>query len=63
MKSWRNAANQLPMVVLEDDVILAHNLKDETEFSTYKSQDPSLILLGWNMDSMLRAEFLLVLAS
>ena len=53
---WRLCCNsKLPMVVLEDDVVLANNwymrLKELQEPSS------SMILLGWNLDSMLRAEF------
>ena len=60
MKSWRKCIQiGQPMIIAEDDAILATNLKETLDFLLQgKNQDPSLLLLGWNMDSLLQAEIL-----
>ena len=60
MKSWRKCIQiGRPMIIVEDDTILATELKEKLEtLLQAKSQDPSFLLLGWNMDSLLQAEIL-----
>lgn len=53
---WRMCCNsQSPLVVLEDDVLLA----DDWELQLQQLLHPSagMVLLGWNLDSVLRAQF------
>ena len=53
---WRLCSkSRSPLVVLEDDVVLA----DDWQLQLHKHIHPgaSMMLLGWNLDSMLRAEF------
>lgn len=60
MYSWRMCV-QLgkPMVIAEDDAILASNLKEKLEdLISQKNQPPKFLLLGWNIDSVLEAEVL-----
>ena len=53
---WRICYNsKSPLVVLEDDVILADDWQTRTK--KIINPDSGLILLGWNLDSVLRAEF------
>ena len=53
---WRLCCNsKFPMVVLEDDVVLADSWELELKQLIHTSS--KLLLLGWNLDSMLRAEF------
>ena len=53
---WRICCNsKSPIVVLEDDVILAKNL--DIKLQKLINLDTKMMLLGWNLDSMLRAEF------
>ena len=65
MKCWRKCIQiGRPMIIAEDDTILATNPKETLEFLLQaKNQDPSFLLLGWNMDSLLQAEILTGLAS
>ena len=60
MKCWRKCIQiGRPMIIAEDDTILATKLKETLEFLLQaKNQDPSFLLLGWNMDSLLQAEIL-----
>lgn len=52
---WRMCCNSgSPLVVLEDDVVLADNWQLQLEKLVHP--DVGMILLGWNMDSMLRAQ-------
>ena len=44
-----------PLVVLEDDVILAD--KWQTELEQLLHSSAGMVLMGWNFDSMIRAEF------
>ena len=53
---WRLCCNSgTPLVVLEDDVVLAEGWDQKLK----QLLDPGagMVLLGWNLDSMLRAEF------
>ena len=53
---WRLCCNSgSPLVVLEDDVILADDWQSQLENLLHS--DARMVLLGWNLDSMLRAEF------
>ena len=48
-----------PMIIAEDDAILATGLKDSLEdLLQGEHEDPAFLLLGWNMDSVLQAEIL-----
>ena len=60
MKSWRMCIQTgKPMIIAEDDTILSERLKDNLEILLRgESKDPSFLLLGWNMDSLLQAEIL-----
>ena len=52
---WRICYNsRSPLVVLEDDVVLSDSW---TAARKYSIQDQGMMLLGWNLDSVLRAEF------
>ncbi|WP_161567563.1 glycosyltransferase family 25 protein [Synechococcus sp. BS55D] len=60
MLSWRRCI-QLgePIVVAEDDAILARNLKQELAVILNRNETTSgFLLLGWNLDSLLQAEIL-----
>ena len=53
---WRLCYNKKsPLVVLEDDVVLAGSWK--SQLKKLVNKDTKMMLLGWNLDSMLRAEF------
>ena len=45
----------VPLVVLEDDVVLAKDWK--LQLNQLLNADAGIVLLGWNLDSMLRAKF------
>lgn len=48
-----------PFVVLEDDVVLAQRWQSVlTRLLKEHAYSPELVLMGWNLDSVLRAEFL-----
>ena len=52
---WRMCCNSgSPLVVLEDDVVLADNWQLQLEKLVHPGA--GMILLGWNLDSMLRAQ-------
>jgi GR25 family glycosyltransferase involved in LPS biosynthesis len=56
---WRLCCERnTPLLVMEDDVILASHWKAtlDTLLKTYTGRD-ALVLLGWNTDSVLRAEW------
>ena len=58
MSSWRLCV-QLgkPMVVVEDDAMLAKTLKQNLQMLLQSMSDqPPFLLLGWNLDSLLQAE-------
>ena len=44
-----------PLVVLEDDVFLAPDWHEQLKSLLHPGR--GMVLLGWNLDSMLRAEF------
>ena len=53
---WRMCCESgTPLVVLEDDVLLAKNWQLQLEKLLHPRA--RMVLLGWNLDSMLRAEF------
>ena len=53
---WRLCCkSRSPLVVLEDDVVLADGW--HLKLKQLLKPDAGMILLGWNLDSMLRAEF------
>ena len=53
---WRLCCNSgSPLVVLEDDVILAEDWEAVLEGLLHHSA--GIVLMGWNLDSVLRAEF------
>tara|TARA_B100000674_G_scaffold458659_1_gene435108 strand:+ start:9520 stop:10275 length:756 start_codon:yes stop_codon:yes gene_type:complete len=53
---WRLCCNsKSPLVVLEDDVVLADNWQLTLE--QLLKPNAGMVLMGWNLDSMLRAEF------
>ena len=53
---WRMCCNsRSPLVVLEDDVLLADDWQFKLE--QHLNRNTSMVLLGWNLDSMLRCEF------
>ena len=53
---WRMCSNSSsPLVVLEDDVLLADGWQQRLEQLLHPGA--KMVLLGWNLDSMLRAEF------
>ena len=53
---WRLCSrSKLPLVVLEDDVVLADDWHEQLQQLLHPSA--GIVLLGWNMDSVLRAEF------
>ena len=55
MLCWRMCFNiKTPLLVLEDDVVLAENWK--RQLKTLLHPSAGMILLGWNLDSVLRAE-------
>lgn len=55
MLCWRRCSlGTEPVVILEDDVILASNWQQELHQLIKANQQ--LVLLGWNLDSMLHAE-------
>lgn len=58
MLSWRLCLKLgQPMVIAEDDAILATKLKHNLHMLLQeKSDEPSFLLLGWNLDSLLQAE-------
>ena len=60
MQTWRRCIQiGKPMIIAEDDAILATELKDNLEILLRgENEDPSFLLLGWNMDSLLQAEIL-----
>ena len=60
MQSWRRCIQiGKPMIIAEDDAILATKLKDNLEILLRgENEDPPFLLLGWNMDSLLQAEIL-----
>ena len=52
---WRMCSNSSsPLVVLEDDVLLADGWQQRLEQLLHPGT--KMVLLGWNLDSMLRAE-------
>ena len=54
---WRHCVTSTkPLVVLEDDVVLANDWHIQLEELLHP--DAGMLLLGWNLDSMLRAEFI-----
>ena len=54
---WRLCCNsRSPLVVLEDDVVLADDWQLQARAAA-SIQTQAMVLLGWNLDSMLRAEF------
>ena len=56
MICWRLcSASQAPLVVLEDDVFLAPDWHEQLKSLLHPGR--GMVLLGWNLDSMLRAEF------
>ena len=53
---WRQCLNnKTPIVVLEDDVVLAEEWQLQLE--QLLNPNSGIVLLGWNFDSVLRAEF------
>ena len=57
MLSWRLCLKLgKPMVIAEDDVILATKLKETPHAPAEQDEEPSFLLLGWNGGSLLRAE-------
>ena len=53
---WRLCCDsKAPLVVLEDDVLLADGW--QLQLQQLIHQGAGMMLLGWNLDSMLRAEF------
>ena len=53
---WRICCNNnSPLVVLEDDVVLAEDWQLKLE--QLLNPDTGIALLGWNLDSMLRSQF------
>ena len=55
MLCWRRCSlGTEPVVIMEDDVILANNWQQELQQLILANQQ--LVLLGWNLDSMLHAE-------
>jgi len=55
MLCWRRCSlGTEPVVIVEDDVILANNWQQELHQLIKANQQ--LVLLGWNLDSMLHAE-------
>ena len=53
---WRLCLNsRSPLVVLEDDVVLADDW--QLQLQQQLDSNAGIVLLGWNLDSMLRAEF------
>ena len=58
MQSWRKCVDiGQPLIIVEDDAILAVGLKKTLEILLQgEHKNPSLLLLGWNMDSLLQAE-------
>ena len=55
MMCWRMcSASTSPLVVLEDDVILADKWRLQLE--KILNPEAGMVLLGWNLDSVLRAE-------
>ena len=53
---WRLCCKRTsPLVVLEDDVLLADSWQRQLEQLIHPAA--GMVLLGWNLDSMLRAEF------
>ena len=53
---WRLCCNSMsPLVVLEDDVILADTW--QLHLKKLLDKGANMLLMGWNLDSMLRAEF------
>ena len=60
MQSWRKCIQiGQPMIIAEDDAVLGTKLKDNLGFLLRgENEDPSFLLLGWNMDSLLQAEIL-----
>ena len=55
MHCWRRSSlGTEPVVIMEDDVILANNWQQELRQLIKVNQQ--LVLLGWNLDSMLHAE-------
>ena len=53
---WRMCFNsRSPLVVLEDDVILANDW--HLKLKRLINPGTKMVLMGWNLDSMLRAEF------
>ena len=53
---WRMCCNsKSPLVVLEDDVVLAYDW--HLKLKQLINPGAKMVLLGWNLDSMLRAEF------
>ena len=56
MMCWRICSTSTsPLVVLEDDVLLADKWRLQLEKLLHPQA--GVVLLGWNLDSMLRAEF------
>lgn len=54
---WRMCSNsRSPLVVLEDDVVLADDWNLQLEQLIHP--EAGMMLMGWNLDSMLRAEFI-----
>ena len=60
MLGWRMCINiGAPLVIAEDDAILANNLKGQLEVIPESQKSAkSFFLLGWNLDSLLQAEVL-----
>ena len=58
MLSWRLCLRlEKPIIVAEDDAILSTKLRHNLQvLLETKNNDPSFLLLGWNLDSLLQAE-------
>ena len=58
MLSWRRCIKLgKPMIIVEDDAILAANLWENLQGLLRAGSDlPTFLLLGWNLDSLLQAE-------
>lgn len=59
MLSWRLCLKLgKPIIIAEDDTILAEELHNKLQLMVQsKSNQHSFLLLGWNLDSLLQAEF------